>query len=359
MGYVDESEELYYGKFRTYKITKGDTLQSVAKKLKVDSRELRRYHNMNCKIADLIEADFKAYLRFLILAEEKSEIASNDIITKKAQKATFGNNNKLPFLARGISKDYSVKYNFENAGQVDKMEMAVRIKWIATDTNKYSLFEIKRSLNLFIDENEPDRMFDELGAKIVEVLYPLEIVVDDNGKWIDVYNYDEIVSRWESKKTEIFEYYRKDSRVLEELIKFTEYTLTSSDKLFEMLGSDYFLRSFFNGIHTRYSTDYLCNLEVAFPLEKNVKSIFEIEQKVNPYLNDHHLIEVEQNGNYLNLEEGIGFSGKIWDGRYHAKYCLNANSYFMERMNLECVVEYDETIKINLIVETLKKEETH
>lgn len=354
MEYVDESDELYYGKFKTYKIAKGDTLQGVAKKLDIDVQELRRYHNMHCKISDLIEADFKRYSKFLILAPEESQIESNVVIVKKVG---FGKDNKLPFLPRGISKDYSVQYTSEVGDRIDKMEMAVRVKWIATDKNNYNLFEIRRSLNLFIDDNEPDRIYDELGAKIVEVLYPLKIVVDDIGKWIDIYNYDEIVSRWESKKSEIFEYYREDARVSQELIKLAQYSLTSSDKLFETLSSDYFLKSFFNGIHTTYSDDYLLNEKISLPIEKSVKSIFEIEQKVAPNLNDQSLIEVEQNGDYMNLADTIDFSGKLWDGKYNAKYCLNSNSYFIEKINLECFVEYDETIKISLNIEALKKEE--
>lgn len=356
MYYTDDSDSQFYGQFITYKIAKGDTLQSVSKKLNIDIQKLRRYHNMHCKLSDLIEGDFKHYSKFLILSPEKSQIESNVIIEKQVQKVIFGKDNKLPFVPRGISKEYSVKYTFEVGDKVDKMEMAVRVKWIATDKNKYHLFEIKRSLNLFIDDDEPDRMFDELGAKLVEVLFPLKIIVDEAGKWIDIYNYNEIVSRWEEKENEIFEYYKKDSKVSQELIRFIEYVLTSSDKLFEMLRSDYFLRSFFNGIHTTYRDDYFLNQEISFPIEKNVKSIFEIEQEVNPFLNDNNLIVVEQNGDYLNSVEGIDFSGKFWNGKYSAKYFLSSDSYFIENINLDCTIEYDEPIKISLIVEALKKE---
>lgn len=357
MYYTDESDSSFYDKFRTYKISKGDTLQNVALKLGIDVIKLRSYHNMHCKDADLIREDFKRYTKFLILAPEKSALTISDPEEKMPKKANLGKDNKLPFLPRGISRDYSAAYTFEVDGKIDTMEMAVRVKWIATDSKNYNLFEIRRSLNLFIDDNEPDRMYDELGAKIVAVLYPLKIVVDDTGKWIDIYNYDEIVSRWESKKSKIFEYYREDARVSQELIKLTQYSFTSSDKLFEMLSSDCFLRLFFNGIHTAYSADYLLNEKISFPIEKSVESIFEVEQKVTPNLNDQSLIEVEQKGDYMNLVDTIDFSGKLWNGKYNAKYCLNSNSYFIEKINLECFVEYDETIKISLNIEALKKEE--
>ncbi|WJS92801.1 LysM domain-containing protein [Flavobacterium johnsoniae] len=358
MYYTDESELSFYDKFRTYKIEKGETLQSVAQKFGIEARELRRYHNAYCLISDLIEDDFKRYSKFLILAPEKIDREVNEIIEKKEKRVVLGKENKLSFLPRGISRDYSVEYTFEDGGKIDKMGMAIRVKWIATDENKYTLFEITRSLNLFIDDIEPDRIMDELGSKIVEVLYPLKIVVDESGKWIDIYNYDEIVSRWENKKNEIFDYYKKDAEVTQGLIKFSEYALMSKHNLFEKIRSDYFLRSFFNGIHTTYASDYLLQKEVSFPLEKIEESVFKIQQKINPFLNDDNWVEIEQEGEYLNSVEGINFNGKIWIGSYRALYCLNSNSGFIEKMNFECSIDYIEPIKISLKIESLKKVET-
>ena len=73
MYYIDESEVSSYDKHRTYKIRKGDTLQSVADALGIDAQELRRYHNIYCELPDLIEADFKSHLKLLILAPEKDK----------------------------------------------------------------------------------------------------------------------------------------------------------------------------------------------------------------------------------------------------------------------------------------------
>ncbi|SEO84833.1 hypothetical protein SAMN05444671_1241 [Flavobacterium sp. CF108] len=358
MYYTDESELSFYSKFRIYKIAKGDTLQNVAQKLGIEARELRRYHNTYCLISDLIEDDFKRFSKFLILAPEKDAFEIKDAIEKKPKQVSLGKNNKLLFLPKGISKDYSAQYTFESGGKIDKMEMAVRVKWIAADENKYNLFEITRSLNLFIDDNLPDRMMDELGAKIVEVLYPLKIIVDESGKWIDIYNYDEIVLRWKDKKSEIFDYYKKEAKVTQGLIEFTENTLTSPDKLFEMLRSDYFLRSFFNGIHTAYTTDYEFENEVLFPLERNEESIFKMQQKINPFLNDVSFIEVEQKGKYVNSGDGINFNVKIQNGNYNAMYYLNSYSGFIEKMNLECSIDFEDPIKISLNIESLKKDET-
>lgn len=69
-------------------------------------------------------------------------------------------------------------------------------------------------------------------------MYPLEIVVDEFGEWVAVYNHNEIESRWEKIKNEILDYY--EGEVVETYIEHIEYALESADTLFELLASDYF-----------------------------------------------------------------------------------------------------------------------
>lgn len=350
MGYIAESEELFYGNFRTYKIIKGDTLQTVSQKLGIEARELRRYHNMYCLDADVIEKDFKHHCHFVILAPEKNDSAPvNEEDSLK--KVSLGKDNKLPFLPRGISRDYSAAYTFEVGDKIDTMEMAVRVKWIATDSNKYNLFEITRSVNLFIDDNAPDKMIDELSSKIVAVLYPLKIVVDEFGKWIDIHNYDEIVSRWKDKKSEILDYY--EGEVVKSYIEHTEYVLENSKRLLASLRYDYFLNTFFNGIHLKYTAEYGFQNDLIFPLEKEIEAVFHVQNKIAPNLDDGGFIKIEQNAHYI--DSGFGFlygytSSKV---NYNAVYFLNSDNYFIEKMNFELNIENDKRIKTTIVIELL------
>lgn len=349
--YIDESDLSFYGKFRTYKISKGDTLQNVALKLGIDVIKLRSYHNMHCKDADLIREDFKRYTKFLILAPEKSALAINNLEEEKPKKTNLGKDNKLPFLPRGISRDYSAAYTFEVDGEIDTMEMAVRVKWIATDSNNYNLFEITRSLNLFIDDNAPDKMQDDLSSKIVAVLYPLKIVVDEFGKWIDIYNYDEIVSRWKAKKSKILEYY--GGEVVEAHIEETEYILGNSKRLMESLCLDYFLNVFFNGIHVAYTADYEFQNDLIFPLEREIEAVFHVQQKIAPNLNDKGLIKIEQQARYV--DSGYGFLYRYTPSKvnYNAVYFLNSDNYMIEKINFELNTENDKPIKTTIVIEFL------
>jgi hypothetical protein len=351
MYYIDESEMSSYDKKCTYKIRKGDTLESVAHELGIAARELRRYHNIYCPIRDLIEADFKSHLEILILAPVNSVNAEKKSIEDGTVKVVLKNDYTLPFLLRGLDKKYKVHYTSEVGDQIDAIDMEVHVKWLAVDKNKFQLFEINKAATIYINAEKPDTVMDELGAKTAEIIYPLKIVVDGSGKWIDVYNYNEIVSRWEDTKREILDYY--EGEVTNAYIEHTEYALESSKTLLASLSSDYFLRSFFNGIYVGYTANYSFENKVSFPLEKNEESLFTVDQKVAPYLEVSGLIKVEQKGIYIDSGFDVNFGFEPWEGNYSAIYLLDSDTYCIENMNLECSIDYHEPIKIAITIDSL------
>ncbi|MFB9110647.1 LysM peptidoglycan-binding domain-containing protein [Flavobacterium gyeonganense] len=353
MYYIEEAEVSFHGRHRTYKVKKGDTLESVSLELGIAASELRRYHNIYCEIPDLIEADFKRHLEFLILAPEKSEAEILEAEVKTKQKVSLGKEYKLPFLPQEISKEYKVQYTTEVGDQIDTIEMEVGVKWLASDKNKFHLFEIRRQ-SIHINNEIPDTVMDELAAKTAEVLYPLEIVVDESGKWIDVHNYSEIINRWEGVKTEILDYY--EGEVIQIYIDHTECALENIDTLLKSLASDYFLRVFFNAIHIGYTANYEFKNNVSFPLEKDEESLFEVEQKIDPFLDESYLVKVEQKGDYKDSESEANFGYDPRKGYYNATYLLDKDSYWIEKIKMECSIDYDDLIKISISVESLEKQ---
>ncbi|WP_433829341.1 LysM peptidoglycan-binding domain-containing protein [Flavobacterium anhuiense] len=355
MYYEGSPEESPYNKFRTYKIKKGDTLASVARDLGVEPNKLRWYHNMYCEIHDLIEADFKSHLQLLILAPEKCIEERKEKEEKKTQKVSLASNYKLPFIADKINKNYKVQYITVDGDEVDTLEMEMSVKWLATDKNRFHLFEINRS-SIYVNNEMPNTVMDELARKTAQVLYPLKIVVDESGKWIAVYNYNEIDSRWKHSKDKVLDYF--EGQVAEKYIDETEYALQNTDTLFSFLASDYFLRAFFNGIYIGYTADFSFKNEVFFPLVKDEEAKFEVEQKINPLLDEFNLIKVEQKGHYVDDGSEANFGFDPWTGSYNASYFLDEHSYCIEKINLECLVDYDEVIKVIIQIESFKKEET-
>ncbi len=351
MYYINESEVPSHSKHLTYKIRKGDTLWSVATALGIEAQELRRYHNIYCEISDLIEADFKSHLEYLILAPVKN---AGDAVEKKPRKVSLGNNYRLPFSPEQMNESYKVKYIAEAGDEIDVTEMKISIKWIAADKNKYHLFEINRASDIYINGKMPDTMMDGLAAKTAEVLYPLKIVVDEFGKWTDIYNHAEIESRWGKIKSEILDYY--EGEVVEKYIEHVERTLESSERVLSSLRSDYFLRAFFNGIHVGYTADYEFEKDLSFPLQKETESVFRVQHKMAPNLDDAGYIRIEQKGNYTDSGFGFLYGHAHLKVNYNAIYFLNSDAYTIEKMNLECNIDKVEAIRTKIEIELVKME---
>lgn len=354
MYYIEEAEVSFHGRHRTYKVKKGDTLESVSLELGIAASELRRYHNMYCEIPDLIEADFKRHLEFLILAPEKSEASKSDIIDKKPREVSLGKNYRLPFTPEQVDQSYKVKYTYEGEAGIDVTEMKINVKWIAADKNKFHLFEINRASDIDINGKIPDTIMDGLAAKTAEVLYPLKIVVDEFGKWIDIYNHAEIEGRWGNIKSEILDYY--EGEVVEKYIEHVERTLESSERVLRSLRSDYFLRAFFNGIHVGYTADYEFEKDLSFPLQKETESVFRVQHKMAPNLDDEGYIRIEQKGNYTDSGFGFLYGNAHLKVNYDAIYFLNSDAYTIEKMNLECTIDKVEPVRTMIEIELLKME---
>lgn len=354
MYYIEESEVSFHGSHRTYKVKKGDTLERVSLELGIAASELRRYHNMYCEIPDLIEADFKRHLEFLILAPEKGEVSKKDIIDEKPREVCLGKNYRLPFTPEQTDESYKVKYTYEAGDDIDVTEMKISVRWLASYNNKYHLFEINRASDIYINGKIPDTMMDGLAAKTAEVLYPLKIVVDEFGKWVDIYNHAEIESRWGKIKSEILDYY--EGEVVEKYIEHVERTLESSERVLSSLRSDYFLRAFFNGIHAGYTADYEFEKDLSFPLQKETESVFRVQHKMAPNLDDTGYIRIEQKGNYTDSGFGFLYGNAHLKANYSAVYFLNSDTYTIEKMNLECNIENAQPVRTTIEIELLKIE---
>lgn len=350
MYYPDQPEKASTSKHRTYSIKDGDTLASVSKVLGIPARELRRYHNTYCPIEDLIEADFKSYLEVVLLPLDGTYVKYAEV--EQRSKVAFGPNYKLPFLPNGLNNKYNVQYTTEVGEKRHTFSSKISVKWLAVDKNKFHLFEINRDPTIFINKRAPDTMIEELAAKTAEIIYPLKIIVDRSGKWIDIYNYEDIIDRWKIAKREILNYYIGE--VIQKYINQTEYALYSSKNLLKSLSSDYFLRTFFSGIHVSYSENYSFTNTIYFPIVKNEESEFNVIQKVSTYLDDLPLIRVEQKGEYVDTIFNKEFGYPQCAGNCNASYLLNSVTNCIEKANVELSVQYDDPIKVSIAIETYK-----
>lgn len=252
----------------------------------------------------------------------------------------------LPFTPFELNHSYSVLYTIEKAGQKQTLEQNFSLTRLRPDTEQddYHFIEINKISALLLDGKTIDTRAYSVAEKTAELLFPLRIVVNKYGKWIDLNSYDKLKERWEKQKESIKELF--DGKTFMQLAQNIENAIEDNSLLVKLLSGNWFLRAYFNGIHRAYTPNFETERKLYFPVIAQTDDLeFLISQKVNPYLNDLNQIEVIQSGKSEdeNVEE-----------YYHAQYFLNPNNYLIEQLHLECDL-IDMKRKITVEVKNLDK----
>lgn len=362
MPYIPEPS---YKDYLTYKIKKGDTLLSVAQELDIDPYLIRIYHNRFCPLTDLIEADFPSRLEYLILPPPEIELSDNER-EKQRKKVVFHESPfKISLNDAQVNNSYGVVYTIENGNETHEIKQQLNVRWKAKNENGFYFFEVDRIGNIYINDTAASTMAEEIAEKASAALYPLLVVVDQNGKWVYINNFNQIEERWHEAKKQILKYYKGDH--VEKYLSIYDRNLEDSDTLYLALSKDWFLNAFFNGIHTQYPHSLSIQKEIDFPLIAKTENIkYLVDQKLDDRLDVDNFLVVNINGklhdertktdfeNELNLPVKE-YSDQKAVGSYRAKYFLNPQDYIPESIFISCNLELDVPQKYSVSIANLNE----
>lgn len=323
-----------------YEIQQGDTLDRIARKLNVEIQELRQYHNSRSELENCIGSRLPEKLKFIIIQneKEKEELLKN----KKPEPVRFVSSDfVLPFRPYDLNTEYSVTYTIEKEGKKQTLRQYYKLKRLQPETKQmdYHFIQINKISPLLINEKVAQNRAQQIAEQIDQLVFPLRIVVNNKGKWIDLNSYYKIKARWEDKKEKIKEAYQGE--VYERIAENVGRIVKDKDALLKYISGNWFLRAYFNGIHDKYTSELETNKNLYFPFLADAEDQeFLITQKAAPYLNDSNLIEVNQNGTLEN---------EYINGSYNAAYFLNPNNYSIEHFTVECdFINMNEKIRIEV-----------
>lgn len=272
--------------------------------------------------------------------------AQKDNNEKKQQVRFISQDYILPFRPFELNHQYAVTYTIEKGDTIQVLEQNFSIRRLRPDTSQsdYHFIQIDKISDLLINGEPVDTRAYTVAEKTAALLYPLRVVVNEYGKWIDISSYHKLKDRWEKQREDIREMF--SGKTFELIAKNIENAINDNAVLVKLLSGNWFLRAYFNGIHRAYTRSFERERKLFFPAIAGAEELeFSIVQKVNPYLNDDNLIEVTQTGETENenLEE-----------QYFAQYCLNPNNYIIENLMLECNL-VDMNRRINVQVRNLNE----
>jgi hypothetical protein len=355
-------------KRKIYNLKKGDTLKSIADQMLVSIDSIKAYHNRHAHPNDRITDEFPIHLKEIFVSPSIS-LPYFDHENQLTPTVKYSSGFSLHLKKFTDKIYYTVAYNIIAGDTVEhtiSFELSVQDQ--EQDQEENHLFEIDKISTTYINGEEPNTIADELAEKVASALYPIAIVVNKNGKWIDIYNYTSIKERFENNKINILNEYQGEWA--EKYLSLCEQSLVDKDALKRSWEGNWFLNSFFNELYVSYSANLSFEKNIHFPLLPNIKPVdYKVTQKIGQYINEFGLIEVTQKGILVDERSAADFENEQSYpyyallnksepkaiGNFESHYYINPKNNCIESLMLHCSLEL--TIPKKLIIILSKKEE--
>ncbi|MEI3789904.1 MULTISPECIES: hypothetical protein [unclassified Chryseobacterium] len=342
-------------KFNIHTVQKGESLKSISLLYNLDAGALKLFHNNHCNVKDMI---------LIELTGQKEIFLPRTAVTDKNRLVKFGQANSLIFQPESSFSRYGVTVTIENNDHKNELKYETSVRWLKKE-NKLHFFEIDRTSNLYLNEEEVNEIADLLAYKTSKVLYPLQISVDEQGKFNAVESFSVFKERWAAVKEEVYKEF--EGETVDTYCEKIEKIIDEPDVISLYLKNDYFIRTLFFGVYQSFGQNYETKLMESFPVVDNpVEPKYEIKLEIDPLKGESGLVNVEGEGR-LNDERSIydfvnkaPFSMIIEDnpemnheGNFRIVYYLNGQNLLVKSMYLECDIQLEKKKKIAVVIAML------
>lgn len=339
-------------KFNTHIIQKNETLKSIATLYGLDADTLKLFHNNHCQVKDMI---------LIELTGQKELYIPRIAVADQNKKVQFGRGNSIVFRPEKSFCKYGVIVNLETGGSKNELKYETSVRWLKNESQIH-FFEIDRTSDLYLNEEEINEIADTLAYKTSKVLYPLQISVDEHGKFRQVENLSVFKERWTAVKEEVYKEFEGD--IVDKYCEKIEDIINEPDAISFYLKNDYFIRTLFFGIYQSFGPNFKIEGEETFPVVDNpIEPRYKINIEVDPVKDEYDLVNISGEGK-LNEERTVydfinesPFSMIIQDnpvmndnGNFRLQYYLNGETLLPETLYLECSIMLEEEKKISVVI---------
>ena len=342
--------------YNKHTIQSEETLKSIAILYKCSEEELIMFHNNRSKESDKI---------FIGIRNQKELFLPRHVVLDKSKLVNFKTAKRLAFEPVNSFYKYGVNITIENGDKKNEIKYEASVKWLKTE-NDLHFFEIDRTSKLFINEEEINAIADLLAYKTSKVLYPLQISVDQTGKFNSVENLSEFKGRWDNIKEEVYKEF--EGEIVE------EYLLKIEEKIYEpeiislLIKNDYFIRTLFFGIYQKFGKAFNIDGLESFPLVDNaIEPLYSINLEIDPLKDDYDLVKISGTGTLYEERSIHDFINKApfsflieeqpvinSDGNFRIQYFLNGETNLPESLYLECDIMLEERKKVSVVISIME-----
>ncbi|WP_312993097.1 hypothetical protein [Chryseobacterium flavum] len=342
-------------KYNIHTVQKDETLRSIASLYGFEKDVIKLFHNNHCDVKDMI---------LIELNGQKQLFLPRTAVEDKGRLVKFGRGNSLVFQPENEIRRYGVVITIEKGEAKNELKFETSVRWLKTEKGRH-FFEIDRTSNLYLNEEEVNEIADLLAYRTSKVLYPLQVSTDDKGKFEAVENPEVFIQRWAGIKEELYKEF--EGEIVEEYCKKIERVIGEPESIDLYLRNDYFIRTLFFGIYQSFGRNYSIEETKSFPVIHNhIEPQYRIRLEIDPLKDEYDLINIEGEGKLSDERtvhdfiNNLPFSLIVNDqpdmneeGEMRIQSYLNGKNGLLEYMYLECSMMLNEIKKISVAIAIL------
>ncbi|WP_310554725.1 hypothetical protein [Flavobacterium sp.] len=313
-------------KYSIYALKKGDTLASVATYFEKTQQEIKGFHNIFCEHSALIVYDFPYDLKQLYVFPQLHYKAIG--VAEHLDQSTY-----LQHHTQEGTCNYSVEYvstEGEKKTVVD-FEISITQKGLFKEGYLYLIHKIAPTLiNGEVTPNDTEEIKEKLG----NIVYPLQVLVQENGKWQELIYDKAIKKRFATAKQEILEYNK--GKLVSDLLQEAEKKLCYEERFKKMFQDNWLLGTIFSNTYRYYNHQQPIKETVKFALLNHVVPIaFDTEQTIGDFMPDSKHITINRNGISNDTRTREALEQAVGETKYDGTLSQKIDAKFEQKIILD------------------------
>ncbi|MGI9653031.1 hypothetical protein [Chryseobacterium sp. RLHN22] len=208
-------------------------IQEVADEYRLSVSELVNFHNQHCLASELLTLTLPKFVKFVYLPTKYYE----------SRQAQLLKSNNLLLPQTNSKKIYGIQLKFSVS------DLTIHYK-VNVNRSINGIVEIIKQ-KTFVNDYEVEHQIEQLSEKAVNAMYPLQLLLNENGSVQQIVNHEEIKRRWDTEvHPELSRYYVGE--VAENVIKIMNSHYNKLKDATVFFERNIFFNLFFLPVYRRY-----------------------------------------------------------------------------------------------------------
>lgn len=310
--------------YRRFPIDNKVTLKVLAEKTGIEKQQLIDFHNIFASPKEHISEEHTPNLTFLYVPANFHYLYSGLSINSGLNLFLY---NK-PSIE---SNQYYVEYLKKQGEKQTRISFDVQVEHKKTINNEYHLFEVSKLTPTTLNGEVENNDVQEINEKINNIIYPLQVITNDNGSFKEVLYPENIKKQWDKLKKELQEEY--SGMCFSHIIDYNDQILKDKDKFVESFKDFWLLKTLFPSIYSLYNFNGGVYEVLDFEL---INEELPLQYKVYKSFTN-----IDTTGNLLKFD----YKGNLTDKRSRMELeWLTNNPSFQEYNNLESKGIFEQSV---------------